>query len=268
MDWPPIALQYDALQGVEAKVVRGDQHIDEFEAEVGRFMRQRPYRIAPKREADGWWVGRFEARRPPPILPSIIAGEALGQFRSSLDHLMALLIRLRHPRRRIALNFPICDTSSQFYNPPRPGGRSISEHLRRAVRPEHFALIEGAQPFKQKQIPRPTLSVIREFTNLDKHQFVHAFWAGPRTVGISRDENVTEFEWLLDPYQRLYNGTELYRVRYIDETQMQVPMRLEIDIIIGPTGTYITSETMRRYSEEITGLLRDVRAVTPEFPSR
>jgi len=262
LDWPPIALQFDPLQGIDVKLAWAGKHIDELEKEIAYHMRGKgAYRIAHERQADGWFLGTFQLRHDPPIIPSIIFGEAIGQMRSSLDHLMVLMIRTNDPEGE-SENFPICEKPADFFDARGKSTPSWADTLRRTLRPEHFELVKSVQPFKTKSATLPT---IRRLNNLDKHELIHALYAGPRHISVPTDPNVAELDWLIDPTQRLYDRTQLYRVRYVDSTQVQVPMRVVIDVVIGPIDTYVRVDTLRTWLVQLQDIVQRVRDITPEF---
>ena len=230
------------LAGVDAKIDRGFEHLAELEAEVGAFFRDKPYRIVHKPDKKpGWHVAVFRIDREPPIRLGLVAGEAFGQFRSALDHLMSQLIIIRRPQTagKTHENFPICDERVKFMG---ASGNGPSSRIRKAVRPAHFALVKSLQPYQPvKRDPtgrlseQAALALIQWFTNLDKHELVRPGFFAAQTVRIHHDSNISGWDWLMDPETNLQNETRLYRAQFVDKSKMDMsqPMRFTVDLTFG-----------------------------------
>jgi hypothetical protein len=265
------------LAGIEAKIDRGFEHLAELEAEVGSFFRDNPYRIAHERDGDtGWHIAAFRIDHEPPIRLGIVAGEALGQFRSALDHLTTQMAILRRPGPSTRHdNFPIHLTREEFLKKPGPGGKSPRARIRHAVRPAHFALIESWQPYQPVQrdptgrlSEQRALAVLQWFTNLDKHELVRPAFVAAQGIRVHQEPNVSGFDWTMDPEANLHDETHLYRVQFMDESKMDMdkPMRLTIDLTFGE-GSYpwVSPETVLGCGDRIRDIVESFRRITPEF---
>lgn len=107
----------DFRVGCRAKVERADEHIQDLKSESDRFLLSdpKPYRIVRQSENEGRayvWYG-FEDRAVPPIIP-ILAGEAIHQLRSSLDHLVVAMVRERGNNVTSDHAFPITKERDVF----------------------------------------------------------------------------------------------------------------------------------------------------------
>jgi hypothetical protein len=144
----------DPLAGIDAKLQRGQHHLEELEMERAAFLYNKPWEIVFERDRNAgwqWFLATFAIKREPPPEWSIRLGEAVHQYRASLDHLMTELVLLRHPGRRPDRtgNFPICPEPGQFWAKPDTG-RSPADSIRPDVRPKHFAELERLQPKESK----------------------------------------------------------------------------------------------------------------------
>jgi len=120
-------------------------------------------------------------RKSPSIELSIIAGEINHQLRSALDHLVYQLVLEAGgtPHGRNA--FPIYDDERQFIgqverrrrSTDRPGPLSGLD-----PRSEAWALIKRAQPYQRGDCA-DNLTLLRDFSNADKHRELWAFAAYP-----------------------------------------------------------------------------------------
>jgi hypothetical protein len=264
----------DPLAGVHAKIERGFDHLNEFEAQIRAFLDDHPYEIAHKVDPDGWGhLGVFHIVKEPPLLLGILAGEAVGQFRSALDHLMTEVVRLRRPTEAGRVNFPIY-TDETYRARSDSGGPSPRAQLARLVRPEHLAILDSLQPKLDSGAPawpggprRGVLFVLQWLTNVDKHQLIHPVFAMPSRVSFHGYPHVKAMTGRLDAPYFLEEGTQLYHVLFADETNMEVPMDLLIDFALGPPPMMrMTVRHMRQFGGQVQRIVRQFREATPEFP--
>jgi hypothetical protein len=262
-----------SLAGVDAKIGRGFDHLDEFEVEASAFLARDPYEIRHDHiDGDtGMRIGVFHIREEPPLLLGIIAGEAIGQFRWALDHLMDKLVRLVVPAIDQAPNFPIHPTD--LWQPPsgKDGKRGEFEPL---LRPEHLALVDTLQSrrraagpaFPRGPFSSGFLSVVQWFTNMDKHEVIHPVFATPRRIAFDHDPNVRAYIGILAPPFTLEEGTKLYLVDFVDESAMHVPLDFVVDLAFGPPPMVrIDLTVLRSFGKRIAAIVEDFRGTTPEF---
>lgn len=269
----------DRLAGIVGKLDRGFEHLKEVEGQVANFFEDTPWAIAHKPDAEpGWLVATFDIKREPPLQLSIVAGEAVAQFHSSLDHLMTELAILRLPqiRRRPdrAPNFPIYPDPGEFWRPGRDGTRSAATRVGGEVRAEHFTELERLQPRNPEDLldgdghltVARALAITRWINNLNKHATVRPAFFGPRRVGSHTDPNVAEFEWIYEPGMRLYPDTKLYRAKFVGEPEMGMPMTVEPDLSFGTRPfEWVTLGTIHACGEWVRWIVDRFRALTPEF---
>jgi hypothetical protein len=100
---------------------------------------------------------------------ALLAGDALQNLRSSLDHLtwqLALLHtdgQIRFPKR---VQFPIVDN-------PDDWAEVIGKRAAIAeIAAGHRAIIERFQPYHRETVDGPLMGVLRDFSNTDKHQLL------------------------------------------------------------------------------------------------
>lgn len=258
------------LSGVRAKLHRSAKHLRELDTKVSAFFKGEPYRIVLEYDADsGWYRGWFRVNRYPPIELGVIAGEVIGQYRSALDHLMTQLAALHGTR---CGHFPIYP-GGRFWRTDKKAGGAPKDRYARLVRPEHFAILERLQPREVEPIGRPgvlsarhALVVTQWVANIDKHELVRPAFLSPLQVGVAYQPNVAAFEWIMAPWANLYDGTEMYRVKFVSEENVEVPFRLTPDLTFGELPhPWITASTMRIYGKRIREIVRRFVRVTPEF---
>lgn len=268
--WGILGPMRHPMAGVTAKLDRGHHHVRELDCEIGAFFDEHPYRIAPEADTEaGWHLARFRIDQDPPIELSVIAGEALGQFRSALDLLMTQLLGVG-PKAAVTRNFPIFDPG-EFFTATAPGRKPPCEWWRESLRPEHFAVIERLQPRELEQRDGQiseieALARIRWFTDFDKHELVAPVIYGPQGFGVGRDPNIAGFDWIFVPGNVLHDKAKLYRVAFVDESKMEMPEFLTVSLNFGH-GEYpwLTAGTVRACGERVSEIIAELREITSEF---
>lgn len=104
----------DDLSGARLKVERAKKHISDLEAERARFLDSNPYAVTPEfypeHDSTVLYVDKF-TDVPENIV--LIAGDAIHNLRSSLDHLACALVR-RNGGNTKRTYFPICETAEKY----------------------------------------------------------------------------------------------------------------------------------------------------------
>src|SRR5687768_8096129 len=97
------------VYAIAEKLNRAKEHIEQLRAEVSAFLNEAPHRELVNYDASAAQAFRdFHQARHIPARFSIIAGEAIHQLRSSLDHLVSALIIADEGAPTVDSQFPIC----------------------------------------------------------------------------------------------------------------------------------------------------------------
>jgi len=164
------------FSGVDAKLVRGDYHLETLKHEIQQWTASRPYLFSyeqdPSAPENTTWIESLSLERPLPALEwGVLVGEIVHAWRSALDHAVyALAVQNTGqdpPPYERSLQFPICD---------RRDGSWGWENKRRQLRGVHqdaiFA-IERSQPYNR---PGPfgmiLLAFLRDLDDADKHRIL------------------------------------------------------------------------------------------------
>jgi len=140
--------------------------------EVQTFLDSGPYfTVGAYDPATHAWEQRVRIAEPPPPRLGVIVGEYVHDVRSALDHLVWQLILLDGGTPTRATQLPITDSPADFEQKAKRQLCGISD--------PHRALLEQAQPYHAGAIDLidHPLRVLRELSNVDKHQVVHATYA-------------------------------------------------------------------------------------------
>jgi hypothetical protein len=241
------------LGNIEAKVHRGLEHVQELESLEADFFGPVPYEIVDNaEEGTGWRVVTASIMREPPAKLGIVAGEAVHQFRSSLDHLVKLAVGLTgHTYRG---TFPICRSAAAF--------KEAEGTLRARLRGAHFDVLVRVQPYNVDPIHPESarLAVMSTFDNADKHDAVQVGYAVLRGASF---QGVKDVEYA-GPVQ-IGNGTTL--CRYLPsgpETEFRRLLTLGIAYSVVPRWQ-VNVASLREIGYDVREIVESFREGTPEF---
>jgi len=158
-----------ALDGCRAKLDRAEQHLNALSDEIRATMEGEgdPRQLRTEfDEADRSTVVYYSEPQPLPIEWGVALGDVIHNTRSALDHLVYQLVLLAGGTPNAGHQFPIDDTSQAWTN-------SVARGRLDAIDQAHVTKIESFQPFTPGTgVTR--LSVVRDFSNIDKHRLIHA----------------------------------------------------------------------------------------------
>jgi hypothetical protein len=196
------------LEHIDAKLQRTGEHINQLNVEVEALLDSAPYRSIP--HGDPQALEDFERmlskiRVPPRI--SVLAGEAIHQTRSALDHIASALVLVNNHQTTRETQFPIYK-----YRPSYENESLRYEGHTRGMSWSAKALIDGLQPFKVGSAwESHPLSILKALDNFNKH---HALLV---TVGAS---------WPFVIYDRA--GARF--TESPDDPAVFVPIRLQMNV--------------------------------------
>jgi hypothetical protein len=214
------------LDGVEAKIARGEEHIDA----VARFLWE---------YIDKTWNGVIEEHRDkprpgaylltdltPPLRAGIIAGDAIHNLRSALDHLVWDLVAKNHGTPTATMDFPLLLTP-----PTDGGGKPRPFELEGQVPSVALAEIERLQPYNAgnpSQAAMTKLGMLRELDNVNKHRHIVLTTTrlGTGSFAFQPFEERAMTRWIVAGH--MDDGAVLMP----DDPGMQMKARLALEIVI------------------------------------
>jgi hypothetical protein len=185
---------YERMSGVREKIKRAEKHIEDFKTRLRLFMDSKPYalRVDVEIESANPTVHIIKADPVPPDLLTI-AGDAIHNFRSSLDHLACALVRAHGNEPSKYVEFPILEgpiTTAKIESAFAGKVQGMRENVQDAIRAIH--------PY---QGGNNTLWRLHRLDVIDKHKMlvaalgnitaVNGFppiedkWDGNRWVGVA-----------------------------------------------------------------------------------
>lgn len=253
----------DPFAGVQLKLDRAAEHLAALDAEMHAWVAaqtRNPYDTATHQErgSDGvvWNVTRISAVRALPDRWGLIAGDALHNARSALDHMVCALARENGSADVSDNAFPI------WMRKPDATGRAKmhGKHLGGLATTDRKR-IERMQPYKKPSAARSKrLATLGALDNLDKHQVVTPAQLAPRqslvgeeivAVSALPNSGKPNFKW--PKRQRLAApGVELWRVA---EPWRIQKMPHVIAVCFGDARTEI--QELREIHSEIARIVAD-----------
>jgi hypothetical protein len=174
------------LSDIHLKLDRAMAHTHDLERQIDAYARARPYTVRVRKDIErGSPVGRLIAVKnsaigPPDTTLAVLAGEALYQLRSALDHAVHHLIIRNRQAATITkrTQFPICETAKNYQN---------SLGCIKGVSKATAKTIESQQPYKRfpDSPENDPLLILQALNNADKHRFLSATALGLGGVEIS-----------------------------------------------------------------------------------
>jgi hypothetical protein len=160
-------LSIEAIAGIQAKLERADQSIQNLNSEITAFINDRPNRAVPgdkRQAAEEWWQDRLKKTIPPRF--SVVTGEIIHHFRSALDHvawdLSADTYRRSNERD---IGFPI------FTEVPKKN--NVSSYDRKVAGIQSLAALDILKKLQPYNTPDPTdtsLAIINSLDRVYKHR--------------------------------------------------------------------------------------------------
>jgi len=154
------------LDGVRIKINRANEHIAEYWSELQTFRKTNPYSVREDIDTQSGnkvWIVNSKITTPPLSLSAII-GDAIHNFRSTLDYLAWQLVIANGGIPDSITAFPICTKSSQW-------GRA--QRKLQGMNYRAKAIIKSEQPcFSNHFYRRQWFTWLEELDIMDKHKYI------------------------------------------------------------------------------------------------
>ncbi len=154
------------LDNIDAKLERAEQHITDLQIEVETLLNAAPYRTITDEDPEE--LRAFDNMLAGIVIPpriSILAGEAIHQTRSALDHLASELVLANHGTISNETQFPIYP-----YRPSTEKESAPYERRMQGMTISAKALIDTLQPCNGPDPDDHPLTILKRLNNRDKHR--------------------------------------------------------------------------------------------------
>jgi hypothetical protein len=211
------------LDGIRAKLARAEEHILTLDREAQSFLRSNPppYEITGEHRDDAReyaYVVRRVANVPPRF--AVIAGDAIHNMRSTLDHLTYALVVCNGGTPTTQTQFPVCSSEEKFREALARGRiKGVSGRVEKKIK--------SLQPFNNDTSDDTVLAVLNDFSIVDKHrlpvvtatavQLGHqiVFRDAPRYEGAKRNVTVIAMpDHTKQPWALTKVGEALFSLRF------------------------------------------------------
>lgn len=163
-------------RSVELKLGRVETHMELLDQSIQAFLEPKPYSAKRILERDGLdHVLIWDTYVEPPDDFGLVAGDAIHNLRSSLDHMAVELAKAGAKAQGIAMTakeiagiqFPIVLSEEEF-------NKQVLRGRLKCVEPTAQALIENSQPYRMTPMmpERSNLHLVSELDNADKHRLL------------------------------------------------------------------------------------------------
>lgn len=247
----------EKLHSSGMKLQRAKVHINALDRSIKRWFDTHPG-IITTRQLDVQGVGQIHRVDPStPTRWGLIAGDALTNFRASLDHIAwVLALKVGTPERPRRVQFPIFDCQKRYDDPSYGAARMLGE-----VWPDSHHIFERLQPYHSAEWPETDyLRVLDTLVNLDKHriltQTVLTASAGPAYI-LDPRSNPPRSHVFRNPFEMIVTRRVLEALK-----KQNLQMKLTVDVAFSAEGTAVDGYSIH-YLTLIHDFIRD--EVIPRF---
>lgn len=150
---------HERLDAIRSKIDRANRHIDDLATACKTFVDAKPFEFG--RDTDpktGYYHFKLTDIKAPPREIALIAGDAIHNFRSALDHLACELVIANGQTPTRQTSFPIFDSAKKY--------QSLHGNRVRGMSPGAVRAIDAAKPYKGGN---EALYTLHELDIADKH---------------------------------------------------------------------------------------------------
>jgi len=155
----------ERLKHVTLKIKRAYEHISAFGEQLRAFLEGRPYKVGAKRDPETRKLIYYvESAEPVPDCLPLIAGDAIQNLLSALDHLAYQLVCSDtgdNPPNPRGIYFPIADDAAKYEASKR--GRM------QGARQQTFDAVDALKPYKGGD---DRLWTLQRLNNIEKHRLL------------------------------------------------------------------------------------------------
>lgn len=257
------------------KMSRANKHFEELQNAVETFIGSDPYTVVNEPDVKpNHYVVRLKIEREPPPELSPIIGDIVHNARSSLDHLVWLLIRNAGNNPVIGRpQFPIFNRDPfdrALYPNTKKWNKALNSwnNQTEGLAPRDVAIIKGMQPYKSRQVPHEhPLARLNQLSNWDKHRELHFVGQAGAVTGtrvldsVSPHAAITPY-WYLPDMEVLKDGAIIARYEAgsipTGEPQVNTNLKLASEIAFGegsPLEGLRVEDTLQKIGGHVADIL-------------
>lgn len=250
------------INSARLKLSVASEHIEAIRDEARTFSSREPFVLDTR--ADG--TETFEIQSEPPAEVAVLAGEAVYQIRSSLDHLAFELVKSNPSGASLPNNWQEhCLFPLKLQLPPGISRPPLDErHFTRqlpGISREAFAFIESLQPYYRRG-PAWDMWLLAQLSNIDKHRHLNL------TVGRGKGHQRVDLSGggFRESVEVLNHGAELERIIGSDPASDVVRVRRSFSLYISFDESALGGAGSAPVESILEGCLRVVEGIVlPKF---
>ncbi len=207
------------LDGPRLKLQRSEEHLNDLRAAYDAHSAEAQSYVAVGSQELGqdgtWWhVNRCTAAPEPPAHWGLLAGDAVHNARSALDHLACRLVECNDRTATRQTSFPLWEQE-----PSNPNQQRRFDSCIRGMSSQHQEAVRHLQPYLRPGTAEAwKLTILADLDNLDKHRLIMPVTAVIPLRDIEAPEFQARFphegiEYRWNAGARLAPGVELFRWR-------------------------------------------------------
>jgi hypothetical protein len=236
----------NSIDAANLKLIRAEEHIEAIRKHVASYSASDPHErtLQPNSKE------KVSVSKSPPLEISILAGEAVHQIRSTLDHLAFDLVKLNPSNIQLPANWEENCLFPLWLNPPKkPAVYNCFSGKLPGISKQAFARIEGYQPYRGTPIGH-VLGTLAELSNVDKHRHLNLIKAR-----LDVREQISTLRGNYASIRRIEDGAELDPVAdtWIDGCE---PVQVERSVTSGVSFDEPGLKELTRYQIPIQDVLQ------------
>jgi hypothetical protein len=218
------------LDGSKLKIERAGEHLERLDELVRSYLRNNPKLISVEFNPQNLFnIYRYKPLEELPIAISLLAGDAINNLRSSLEHLAWQLALTNVVNPSDKTGFPIL----------RRPNVHVFNQMTADIPSEARKIIEGTQPYHRgKGAEDDPLWRLHALWTIEKHRHItiitrHAYLGFTHWLSDERPDNGFSEQSTLS---KLDNGDILLKTPIPDRNKEYFEPRFQLDIVLGDVG--------------------------------
>lgn len=159
----------DDFKGIEEKLKRSSENIDNLHAEINRFFQEGKYPVLPKHDSEALLEAiAYHKNSVVPLRFSVLTGEIVHQLRSCLDHVVWIFSssEYRSGKHGSAIEFPVFDKEPIDKDKIALYERKVNG----VTNPGVLDFIKRLQPYNSPNLIDSPIRIIHKMDVIDKHR--------------------------------------------------------------------------------------------------
>jgi len=222
--------------GVTAKIQRAEEHLKALNVQLAAFVEAHQPTMRPEFDPETLkYTIYVQNVTEPPIGLGVLVGDVVHNLRSALDHLLWQIIVLSGGTPGGWNQWPIYDTAEKFTQQVTVPYQRQKRSPLLGVTQDTFDAIEAYQPYRAEDPQQHALAILRDLSNVDKHQIVHPsmFALTQESPKFTGNFHHVEVEWEASPIKEGAAVAHVTIYAASDAEVVEIETKVPVDIRFG-----------------------------------